>query len=277
MKDVSWAKTNWGIRDLEPVYETSKRAVYRGYSETRGAVVLKWNENHGGLEGEYRALTEMSGCGVCRVYDYIGERGLLLLEHVMPGICLREECDPQKRLEGFFQVFETIHLPLSEMSGDPAEYPTYLDWLEKADDYCASHSVPEAIGKNMHRALRIGGAMFAKYPDRVFLHGDLHHDNMLLSSAGTYRAIDPKGVVGPAVFDLPRYLLNEVDSTEECPARLQGIIGGMAKHMGIPAEDIGQLLFMETALEIAWDVEDGGEPDQKVMEQVDRLLAGAAG
>ncbi len=57
MQDVLWAKANWGIRDPEPVYQTSKGAVYRGYSKTWGAVVLKWNGNHGGRERRVEAGT----------------------------------------------------------------------------------------------------------------------------------------------------------------------------------------------------------------------------
>ena len=43
------------------------------------------------------------------------------------------------------------------------------------------------------------------------MHGDLHHDNILLRKDGSYAMIDPKGVAGPEILDLPRYIMNEID------------------------------------------------------------------
>ena len=42
----------------------------------------------------------------------------------------------------------------------------------------------------------------------VILHGDLHHENILLDEQGGWKAIDPKGVTGPHCLETGRYLLN---------------------------------------------------------------------
>ena len=42
----------------------------------------------------------------------------------------------------------------------------------------------------------------------VILHGDLHHENILLDEQGGWTAIDPKGVTGPHCLETGRYLLN---------------------------------------------------------------------
>ena len=47
-------------------------------------------------------------------------------------------------------------------------------------------------------------------PQRVVLHGDLHQENVLLDAAGGWLAIDPKGVVGPACYEVARFLNNRV-------------------------------------------------------------------
>ncbi len=48
--------------------------------------------------------------------------------------------------------------------------------------------------------------------ESVLLHGDLHHDNILLRGAPDgaveWAVIDPKGIVGDVHFDVIQYLLN---------------------------------------------------------------------
>lgn len=265
--EKEWIEKNWAIRELTPIYENSKRAVYRGKSERWGCIILKRNSNSGSLDREYHALSAMCDRGMCQVYGYEPERNLLLLEEIIPGTRLREEADWKKRLDGFFCVFDRLHQSTDQqenpiLEGRDNQFPcaSYLDWLKEEVEFCEGHPVPETVRSDIRRAYLTGQAMFEKYRDRVLLHGDLHHDNILLEASGGYRVIDPKGVVGPAVFDLPRYLLNEVDQAEDCPELICEIAGEMGEYLKIPKEDVLQLLYMEEALENAWCVEDGEEP-----------------
>lgn len=65
----------------------------------------------------------------------------------------------------------------------------------------------------------------------MLLHGDFHHDNILLSNNGDYVIIDPKGVIGDPVFDIPRFILNEFgdEITTELYKKINGIIGFLEK------------------------------------------------
>ncbi|MBV6457890.1 MAG: hypothetical protein HONBIEJF_01010 [Fimbriimonadaceae bacterium] len=49
-------------------------------------------------------------------------------------------------------------------------------------------------------------------PDPVFLHGDLHHENLLLSEADGWVTIDPKGLVGDPAFEAIAWLRNPLES-----------------------------------------------------------------
>jgi len=42
----------------------------------------------------------------------------------------------------------------------------------------------------------------------VLLHGDLHHDNILLSERGGWLAIDPKGIIGEPAYEVGSMLRN---------------------------------------------------------------------
>ncbi|MCM1539681.1 MAG: aminoglycoside phosphotransferase family protein [Blautia sp.] len=261
MQDKKYlAVKQWKLDRLEVVYEHAEKAVFRAESEVFGPVILKIDQNRKQLGSEYRMLARLSGRCSCKVYAYDGESGLLLEERILPGTALRREASLEKRIQCFLQVFREIHLPAD--SGE-----TYLDWLERICEYCACHGVAEDMAS---RARSFCAEMFEKYPDRAFLHGDLHHDNMLLRADGSYAMIDPKGVVGPAIMDLPRFILNELDTEHGCPDRrhIGEVIRLIGEHSGYPAADIRKLFYMETVLANVWRMEDGDEVDWQELELV---------
>ena len=186
-------------------------------------------------------------------------------ERIFPGTVLRREASLEKRIQMFLQVFREIHMPAHSGA-------TYLNWLEKICEYCVQHRVAEDMASRAHLFC---AEMFEKYPDRVLLHGDLHHDNLLLRTDGSYAMIDPKGVVGPAIMDLPRFILNELDTDHACPDRqhIEEVIRLLGEQSGYPAEDIEKLFYMETVLANIWCVEDGEEMNRHEIEIADSLIS----
>lgn len=245
---IQYAADRWGLRDFHAVYEREQSGVWLCHAERFGPALLKWNST-GQLDSEYRMLSRLQGRGCCAVYGYDRERGLLLEERILPGTVLREEVSLEKRVEVLASVFREIHLP--QQAGE-----SYLDWLEAACVYCISHEVPGDLSRQAMQAREICAALFEKYPERVLLHGDLHHDNLLRNSGGSYTVIDPKGVVGPEILDLPRFLLNEADLGHD-PAHMEHAIALVSRACGYPEEDLRKALFLEAVLANVWCVEDG--------------------
>ncbi|MCM1240776.1 MAG: aminoglycoside phosphotransferase family protein [Lachnospiraceae bacterium] len=261
MRDkMDLAVEKWNLDCPEAVYEHAEKAVFRAESGIFGPVILKIDQNREQLGFEYRMLARLSGQHSCRVYAYDESAGLLLEERIMPGRTLRREASLEKRIQCFLQVFREIHMP-----ADFGE--TYLDWLERICGYCACHGVAEDMAS---RACSFCAEMFEKYPDRALLHGDLHHDNLLLRADGSYAMIDPKGVVGPAIMDLPRFILNELNTDHGCPDRrhIEEVIRLIGEQSGYPAADIRKLFYMETILANVWRMEDGEEMDRQELELV---------
>lgn len=212
---LQFAIDQWGLSNLRPIYEREQSAVWSAESDRFGSVILKWNST-GQLESEYRMLSRLQGKGCCKVYSYDQDLGLLLEERVLPGTVLREETSLEKRVEVLASVFREIHVPQQE--GE-----TYLDWLNKAQAFCESSDVSDELTRLAGQAREICVELFEKYPERVLLHEDLHHDNLLLRSDGSYAVIDPKGVIGPEILDLPRFLLNEANFDDD-PAHMERAI-----------------------------------------------------
>lgn len=279
---LDYAVSKWKLTNITEVYANSVRAVYRAKSETYGSVIVKINNNADELCIEAAVLGVLSGNGCCTLYAFEEEKGILLEEQICPGTVLRDEQDVQKRVECFAAVFEKLHESTGKggsecvLSGFGAlEFGTYLDWLANAKQFCEEstrsgsvkvQTILKASGlpKKMQHAYEIGEEMFTKYSERVLLHGDLHHDNILANAEGGYSVIDPKGVIGPRIFDVPRFVLNEIGyvkeaETEKTKEHLEWVIGLISESLGYPVQDIRKLLFMETILASVWSVEDGEE------------------
>lgn len=282
---LAYATQKWKLTDITIIYEKNGRAVYRAVSKDLGGVILKINSNAKELCHEAAMLKALDENGCCRLYVYEEEPGILLEELIVPGTTLREERDFGKRVEGFASAFEKIH----ESIICPKQTESYLDWLASAKGFCEesvrSGSVEvqailreSGLLEKMQRAYEIGEEMFAGYPERVLLHGDLHHDNILVNAEGGYSVIDPKGVLGPKIFDVPRFVLNEWGyvkgrSVEERKEHLEQAIRLISERLGYPVQDITRLLFMETILASVWCIEDGEEIDEwkvRVIEELER-------
>lgn len=253
---IQFAIDQWSLSNLRPIYEREQSAVWSCESESFGPVVLKWNST-GQLESEYRMLSRLQGKGCCKVYGNDKDQGLLLEERILPGTVLREETSLEKRVEVLASVFREIHVPQQE--GE-----TYLDWLNKAYAFCESQNVADELLRMAAQARAICTELFEQYPERVLLHGDLHHDNLLFRADGSYAVIDPKGVVGPEILDLPRFLLNEADFGDS--SHTERAIRLVSRACGYPEEELRKALFMEAVLATVWCVEDGMPVRERWME-----------
>lgn len=248
----------WKLRDVTGLHFRENRRIYGAQSDLYGPVILKWNRDADGLIRECRALTGMGNSG-CKVYAC--ENGLLLEERILPGTSLREEKNLITRLEVLASVWENLHLPAQ--GGE-----SYLNWVENA---CRIPEIPDRLQNMAGKAEDICRALFRKYPERVLLHGDLHHDNLLLRWDGTYAVIDPKGVAGPRILDLPRFLLNEPESL---------VWEGMqwlSSRLSYPVADLCKAYYLEAVLANLWFAEDGLPLQEEKLKLAEGILEAAYG
>jgi len=116
----------------------------------------------------------------------------------------------------------------------------------------------------MVKAEEILHPLWEKYTKRLLLHGDLHHENILLGKDG-YCAIDPVGIIGDPVFDISMFIIDEVDWDKE--GNYDYIVRTISEKLDICEKDIRALVYAELCLLNCLFVEDG-EYDEVDLDEI---------
>ncbi|MBD3922459.1 phosphotransferase [Paenibacillus sp. PR3] len=270
VKDLDTYAHRWALHSVQLIPSYSSNLVFRCHSERYGEAVLKISKaEFGGIENEWRTLNHYAGRRMCLAFDADLEAGVMLEQGMMPGTPLRAVEELDKRLDVFCSLYRDMHLPPAAADS----YPTYSGWVNRITDYMSTRSDCIELYGHMRRAQEALVSLSAAYSQQMLLHGDFHHDNILLDEEGEYRIIDPKGVIGDPIFDTPRFILNEYgdDITPELRHKINHIIAVFEQQLHIPSTILRQCLYIETTMGVCWCVEDGASP-----EEYKKLLATAA-
>jgi len=248
----------WGLSDFEQIDYYSVNCIFKCISNKHGQCVLKIGNDSEESENEYNILQEYNGTRFCRIYESDIQNSVLLIECITPGTQLRSEPDLNKRLELFYELSYGLHKkPINKEI-----YPTYMGWVSRITEYMRNRRDYEILYEKMANAEQLCRKLCGKYPGEMLLHGDFHHDNILLDKENRYRIIDPKGVVGDAVFDIPRFILNEFDDVldENFYNKFTHITKTLSEKFNIPESDIRSLTYVEMCMANSWCVESRQEP-----------------
>jgi streptomycin 6-kinase len=81
----------------------------------------------------------------------------------------------------------------------------------------------------------------------------------LRNNQNGYTLIDPKGVIGDPIFDIPRFLLNEMEDelNKKLFDKIIYAITVIGETLGIPTKIIKKTFYIEMAMAECWMVEDG--------------------
>jgi streptomycin 6-kinase len=102
---------------------------------------------------------------------------------------------------------------------------------------------------------------FAENHKPVLMHGDFHHYNILSSERG-WLVIDPKGVIGPACYEVGPFLINPWGDFLESPNHHQMTerrIAILHEHLGFERERIREWGLAHSILSCWWSMESNGD------------------
>lgn len=95
--------------------------------------------------------------------------------------------------------------------------------------------------------------LLASTAQTVWLHGDLHHDNVLRGADG-WRVIDPKSYAGDPHYEVANAFRNPIGAGQLCrdPARAHRMCHAFCTHLGLTQARVFNWAAVHVALSLAW-------------------------
>ena len=247
----------WHLTDLKPL---TKRSFSTLYQATRTLdqmpVILKFGRDVKSIGREALALRTYNARGAAKLYDVDEQKCALLLELLSPGTDLKELFPPQddQAIQITSQVIKELH---SAPVPDKSSLPTLKDWWGEFS--CSSHIPPSML----EEAKTLSTMLIASTQNTVLLHGDLHHENILKSEARGYLAIDPKGIIGDAAYEVVPFLCNplpEILHHHALSTLWKNRTRSFASLLGIAENRLRIFCFVHAVASAGWAIEDKQDP-----------------
>jgi len=275
------ASAKWGLTDVQASSTLSYNFVAfakmrqgpEGKAESTD-VVLKMGVPNREFLSEMETLRLFDGEGACKLIGYDEEKYWMLLERLNPGIMLATLEDDEEATRIAAEVMKKIWRPL-ESSGLPSEqehtragtrapglqkFIRLTDWfdglkrLRKMFDG-GTGPLDENLVRRVERSV---SDFFLENHNPVLMHGDFHHYNILSSERG-WLIIDPKGVIGPAGYEVGPLLMNpwgELIDRNDIQQITKRRIDILQEHLGFERERIWEWALAHAVLSVWWGIED---------------------
>jgi len=207
---IDRCRTLWHLTLLESVtIGWPTNMIYFAENDRGANRVLKIGHPHTELGTESTTLKLYDGKSAVRLVDSDETVGVLLLERITPGTTLREVASDEANIASAVNLMQKLprKLPAEEMRS--SKLPEYRQWIERAfAEFREKNPQQSEFLTYIVAAERAFQQICSKSDDNYLLHGDLHHENILLDEKDGWLAIDPKGVFGPRIMECGRFLHN---------------------------------------------------------------------
>jgi streptomycin 6-kinase len=251
----------WDLVDYNISNSLSYNFVCFANSPRFGKVALKIGVPNPELYTEIKALGLYEGKNICKCYDYDMELGAFIIERIMPGEDLTALSDINERIEVAADLIFKLNATVDDSDG----FPTYTDWISRAFKRAKNENV---VGTKMldfiHTAEEFYIDIEASIRPKVLLHGDLHHFNILQEGSGSWKVIDPKGVIGVHYFECGAFMENQLHmvADEEKFDILNKMIGIFSDKFCETKYTMSKAFFVNTVLRTCWTFEDSVKPSE---------------
>ena len=294
------ASTRWGLTDVQPVpnlsynfvaFAESPSPVGRGARGEGSNVVLKMGVPNPEIKSEMAALQLFNGDGACKLIDYAEEKCWMLLEKLNPGVMLSTLEDDEEATRIAVEVMKrtwvhlddgseatlVLHASAGESLNNGGEDPSLLlgmtdrstfikltDWFYGGFERMRKHFNGGTGPLNKKIVERVESSVkdfFAENHNPVLMHGDFHHFNILSSERG-WLVIDPKGVIGPAGYEIGPFMLNPWSSLSDrgrIEVQIKRRIDILHEYLGFERERILEWSLAHAILSAWWSIEDHTE------------------
>ncbi|MGZ9223443.1 MAG: aminoglycoside phosphotransferase family protein [Anaerolineales bacterium] len=252
------ASHKWGLTDVKPSSNLSYNFVafaIRGNEQ----VVLKMGVPNREMKSEMAALRLFNGEGACRLIDHDEEKCWMLLERLRPGVMLSTLEDDEEVTHIAADVMQKIWRPVPE-DDVFIRLSDWFDGLKRLRSRFDGGTGPlnEKLVERVEHSVK---EFFAENHKPVLTHGDFHHFNILSSERG-WLVIDPKGVIGPACYEVGPLLINpwgNLLGRHNYRRMTQRRIDILHERLGFERERIREWGLAHAILSSWWSIEDHGD------------------
>lgn len=251
----------WSLTLGEPFPGIWYNVVAPGVRNGSVPVVLKVGFPAEELFTEMDALRLYGGHGAVKLLEADEAQAAMLLERVQPGRALVELEDDEASTRIAAGVMRAIWHP--PPTGH--RFPTVDRWATRGMQKLREEfdggtgSFPKPL---VEQAESIFAELLPAQEERVVLHGDLHHWNILSGEREPWLAIDPKGVVGEPAYETGAWLRNPnttLLSVPDVAGTLARRIAILSEELGFERERIRQWGIAQAILSAWWSYEDRTE------------------
>jgi len=239
----------FGLRNLTQASNCTYNYVLSGFQD-ESPIVLKLGLDFKGLAQEAFALKVFEGQGAIKLLAE--DSGMLLLQRAIPATSLKcyFPTNEPESIEIACSLMQRLH-----QAKIPQTHPCphIKNWLEALNMHW---NIPQ---KYMQKARKLSHQLLKTQGKDVFLHGDLHHNN-ILKNGNTWVAIDPKGVIGEPAYEIAAFILNpqpELLESSDSFEIIQKRILACGLLLNIPTQRILDFCFVRSVLGWVWALEDG--------------------
>lgn len=249
---IEQCATLWKLTHLHPFANLTYNYVLSGMQDGI-PVVLKLRCAVAELRKEVAALTTFQDHGCVKLLDHDEQLSALLIEQIIPGNTL------SLYLPNDDSNATHIAADLVKMLHDTNISSTY--------NFPSLEVVLPDLSKNfselmlfLTRARELRKSLLATQHNKVLLHGDFHHGNILLTSNNQWLVIDPEGIIGDPIYDLAIYIRNPLKEMIVLPHAQEIVtnrIHDFATLLGYSPQRIYDWTYLQAVCSAYWSLEDG--------------------
>lgn len=203
---INTISEKWHLKDIKLMSNLSYNYVAcANNTKTNQNVVLKIGYSRQEIENEKNALVMYNGRSIVKLLNYDLYSNALLLEYVESSKTLKNlfQDDDEASVKIISNIMQNLYKAKIDKT---VQIPTVSDWLKELYNY-KTYSISENY---FLKAQELATHLILTQDTQVLLHGDLHHDNILLNEYNDWLAIDPKGLLGEPAYELGAFIRNPI-------------------------------------------------------------------
>lgn len=236
----------WGVTIEGEPSNLSYNYIAYVRDESNRSLVLKVGIPGYDFSNEIQATKEFQGEGFVKLLKSDDQLGSILLERLEPGRMLKE-VEKEHQIDIYLDVW-------NRLNRQPAQgLPPIHNWFSALLNPVANDLVSEG---QIETALRFKKEIEDTSAGNVQLHGDLHHENILLEEERGWLVIDPKGVQGDIYFDYISFLFNDLAGDLEL---LEKRVNQISSRQRLDELRLRKAAVALLTVQVLWAVEDGAE------------------